>query len=528
MFGFSRLDVYKIIEKTSNIDAYKIVRPKIAYLDVSNSNETTWASSYMVRGGFPNVDLLDWNEIPNKLNNKDYNLFICGGADWEILKESGSNIFELNRAINKISNFIKDGGGYVGSCFGAYLSSAGIALPINILESYLPRLPLRNIGFIGCDFTVINALPGGGGVIVESLIPNHPVYYGVNKTTRQFLAGGGPIINWCGRNSKKIAVLDGVIENDFDWWDGDSEYDKYTIPKSIRDIWTKYSLNRALVVESKLGKGKVISFGTHPEYGISWDGTDHYWSGSYRLITNAIFYTTAEGPLTVDATHSDQFLLLEVDAGGPYNGVIYEPISFFGSVKNGKSPFNWYWEFEVSDWYYYRHLKEIYSTEQNPSFTYRINYEPTFKASLLVTDANGNFGTSVANITIYNSYNKPSVNIIMNNSAFVGEEINFISSVDKGIPPFEYHWHFGDESNSSIRNPIHNFSKAGEYTITLTIKDQWGTEKTTQKTIIIKQIIDDEKISKQEKVEYPILPVIIGFIVISCLIIIYLLYKRRK
>jgi len=528
MFGLSRVQVYKITEKTSNIDAYKIVRPKIAYLDVLNSNITTWTPYYMLSGGFPNIDLLDWDEILNKLNNKDYNLFICGGATWDDVKASGSNIFELNRAINKISKFIKNGGGYVGSCFGAYLASSGIVFPINILHSYFPRLPLLNIGFIGCDFTVVNALPGGGSVLIESLIPDHPVYYGVNKTTRQFLAQGGPIINWCGKNTKKIAVLDSVLDDDFDWWDGDSEYDKYTIPQPLRKTWIKYSLNKAMIVESTLGKGKVVSFGTHPEFGVGWGDSYRYWGESYRLMFNSIFYTTCEGPNKIDASYSDHFSFLDVDAGGPYAGVIDIPIKFSGKVKNGTAPYNWYWEFEVDNWYFYRNTDKTYSTEQNPTFTYTNHYDndKTLKTSLLVTDANGNFGTSEANISIYYEYKEPLIRIEMPNSGYVGDEINFSCIVKDGIPPFEYHWDFGDERQSLIQNPSHNFTKAGNYNITLVVRDQWGTEKTIQRTIIIKQIIDDGEIIKHKDDGFPIYHAILVFFIMSCLVIIYI--RRKK
>ena len=318
------------------------------------------------------------------------------------------------------------------------------------------------------------------------------------------------------------------MDDSFDWWDGDSEYDKYTIPQSIRDIWTKYSLNKAMIVESTLGKGKVVSFGTHPEYGVSLGDSYQYWDESYRLMFNSIFYTTCEGPNKIDASYSDHFSFLDVDAGGQYAGVIDIPIKFSGKVKNGTAPYNWYWDFEVDDWYFYRNTDKTYSTEQNPTFTYMDHYDndKTLKTSLLVTDANGNFGTSEANISIYYEYKEPLIRIEMPNSAYAGEDINFSCIIKDGIPPFEYYWDFGDESQSLIKNPSHNFTKAGNYDIALGVRDQWGTGKTIQRTIIIKQIIDDGEIIKHKDDGFPIYPAILVFFIMSCLVIIYI--RRKK
>ena len=56
----------------------------------------------------------------------------------------------------------------------------------------------------------------------------------------------------------------------------------------------------------------------------------------------------------------------------------------------------------------------------------------------------------------------------------VGDPIQFNGSVMPltGQPPYQYRWEFGDGESSTLLNPTHAYTKAGEYTYTFTITDQ--------------------------------------------------------
>jgi PKD repeat protein len=41
--------------------------------------------------------------------------------------------------------------------------------------------------------------------------------------------------------------------------------------------------------------------------------------------------------------------------------------------------------------------------------------------------------------------------------------------------PTSWYWNFGDKSTSTARNPMHKYSKAGKYTVTLTVKNEAGS-----------------------------------------------------
>jgi len=518
-----QVEAHKIMEKVDNVKAYKLVKPRIAYLDVSNSNYTTMTPYYMRQGGFSEVDMLDWDEIPQKLNNKDYNLFICGGATTDTLKSAGVTVFEINRAVNTISRFIKNGGGYVGTCFGSYLASSGIVLPINFLHASFPNLPLLNIGFIGCDYATMNALPGGGDVKVRAVVPDHPIFFGVNETTNHYLAEGGAIFNWHGRHTEILAVLDDINEDRFDWWDGNDEEDKYNIPKSLRNIWTNFGLNKPIVAVSTLGEGRAINFGTHPEFGVSWEKQYRDWTDSRRLIYNSIFFSIVGDPIDIGIDYSDSFDLLNVDAGGPYYGLEGDEIKFKGSVTNGAYPYNWYWEFEVPYWYYYRSDDDYISDEQNPSVNYySIDGDSFLKVNLLVTDSYGNFGFDYANVKILNYYEELSIDVDSQSFAYAGDKIQFFSYVSDGLLPYEHHWAFGDGGESFKENPVHIFNDSGVYEVALKVSDQFGVQKSVNTTITVK--LHPERNIGPEEGPYSLLLVIVSLIFLVCLFFIVIKY----
>jgi len=54
-----------------------------------------------------------------------------------------------------------------------------------------------------------------------------------------------------------------------------------------------------------------------------------------------------------------------------------------------------------------------------------------------------------------------------------------------GTLPLTYAWNFGDRKTSTAQNPVHTYTKAGSYTVTLTVRDSTGRSSTATKMITV-------------------------------------------
>lgn len=56
----------------------------------------------------------------------------------------------------------------------------------------------------------------------------------------------------------------------------------------------------------------------------------------------------------------------------------------------------------------------------------------------------------------------------------VGETIDFQGEASGEHPPFTYNWDFGDDSMSTEQNPSHTYFEPGEFSVRLTVSDEYG------------------------------------------------------
>lgn len=66
-----------------------------------------------------------------------------------------------------------------------------------------------------------------------------------------------------------------------------------------------------------------------------------------------------------------------------------------------------------------------------------------------------------------------------------GQEIQFHGNAYAGAEPYTWHWEFGDGATSNEQNPKHAYSKAGTYTVTLTVTDNYGKQASDKAKAII-------------------------------------------
>ncbi|MFO7676999.1 MAG: PKD domain-containing protein [Thermoplasmatota archaeon] len=67
----------------------------------------------------------------------------------------------------------------------------------------------------------------------------------------------------------------------------------------------------------------------------------------------------------------------------------------------------------------------------------------------------------------------------------IGEPINFTGTVTGGIPPYDFHWDFGDSQTSNQQSPTHTYNTVGVYTALFTVTDNQGTQANDTATVTI-------------------------------------------
>lgn len=297
---FLKTEVYKLMNPVS-IDAYKLVEPKIVQ-HLGTPTRYGWPIYLHVAeaGGFLTMEFLLDDETAKYLNNNDFNVFM-----WPYNPNPGTT-FEVVKSLtnkdgsNAIRKFVRDGGGYIGSCYGAQAASSGYIAPIpffSLRYAYNSDLSFT-IPFI--SFSISDTLMRLKRVnnyelyIATSEIEDtdHPLAYGINKTVKEFF--NGPLFLWLGSNSAKVATFTGL----------QSEKNS-----SVDPIFQRKVIGAPSWVYSTFGDGKIVLFSSHPELvnnisllleRFEWEDDPYY---GRRTIHNALFYVTSENLKETEITN---------------------------------------------------------------------------------------------------------------------------------------------------------------------------------------------------------------------------------
>ena len=126
-----------------SLDVYPLNYPRCAY-HFGEAVSYFLLSSYLdllLSGGFFDNQLLLDDQIANGLNNKNFDLLIWPGANTArgLISPIKTGLhLEVSKAIR---SFVRNGGGYVGSCYGAVSASSGMLLPFTLPQYYLKYFP---------------------------------------------------------------------------------------------------------------------------------------------------------------------------------------------------------------------------------------------------------------------------------------------------------------------------------------------------------------------------------------------------
>ncbi len=467
------LQIYLISQSLNNIKSYHLKNPEIVYYISSSGDFLSYYKS-LSKLGFKNHNFVTREDIINSDFTDNYDVFVHGGGwvggyayllgTWEIIGPSAV------KANNIIREFIKNGGGFIGSCAGLEISSIGGKTPIwypfdlgSLAAKIFPSY--SRLGII--DMYTHRALPGaagdvvkpGTGVDVKIVDKNHPVSFGlpdIIENTEYFC--GPTFINYKSENSKAkpVGIIGDVKRSDLvleDWSMGFIPWwNNKLIPERVKykkvDRWINCSIGQPIWASSEYGKGKAIAFGGHPE---TYSGED-----PPRILSNSVFYTTVEEAEFLNLVNKKMFKMNVIDIVKPEEAKISQNISFSYILDENIESSDHLWNFGDN----------TKLNDTNPVHSYSEHGE----YNIILTAGNkDNIFTNFSFIDIVEDIQvETNIFKIISNT-----ENHFSADVKGGIKPYTLLWDFGDGSISNEQNPSHIYENPGIYKGLVTVSDSF-------------------------------------------------------
>ncbi|MBU1720428.1 MAG: PKD domain-containing protein, partial [Bacteroidetes bacterium] len=147
-------------------------------------------------------------------------------------------------------------------------------------------------------------------------------------------------------------------------------------------------------------------------------------------------------------------------------------IDIVAQITGGLAPYSYSWDFGDS----------TTSTEENPSHLYL--QSGTFDITLIVIDATGYSDTAISTVTVY----PPVVAAFAVDSVSCSGDTVQITNFPQHIQ-LSYNWSFGNGETSTEFSPEIVYADTGNYTIELTVTDQYGCSGASSQEIRINQCI---------------------------------------
>ena len=147
------------------------------------------------------------------------------------------------------------------------------------------------------------------------------------------------------------------------------------------------------------------------------------------------------------------------------------PLSVAFTNASTGSPTSWKWTFGDGGT----------SKEINPVHTY--TRAGKYTVSLTVKNAVGSSTVTNPNYIVVNFLKPPRAAFSASSSS--GKAPLTVTFTDKSIgSPSSWSWNFGDKNTSTARSPVHEYSKAGKYTVSLTVENPAGSNSATKSGFI--------------------------------------------
>ncbi len=146
----------------------------------------------------------------------------------------------------------------------------------------------------------------------------------------------------------------------------------------------------------------------------------------------------------------------------PTNGAPPLTVDFQGKASGGSPPYNYTWDFGDGS---------AKKTSQNPSHTY--DTAGTFNPVLKVTDSDGGVAKDESLSIDVNTPITVTANVTPS-SGDIPLTVTCTASASGGTPPYTYDWDFGEGGQGSGASTTHIYTKAGAYSVSLSVEDSVG------------------------------------------------------
>ncbi len=129
--------------------------------------------------------------------------------------------------------------------------------------------------------------------------------------------------------------------------------------------------------------------------------------------------------------------------------------------------------------------------------THTFSETGTHTVKLTVKDTAGNPDTDTVNVNVIKDDEEdntdPNASFVVIGEQKVGKNITFdASNSSDNVGIVSYEWEFGDGTTAQGKNVAHTYDEAGNYTVSLTVKDEAGNEDTYETTISVEEDEEDD------------------------------------
>ena len=219
---------------------------------------------------------------------------------------------------------------------------------------------------------------------------------------------------------------------------------------------------------------------------IAWDWD--FGDGTANTSQNPTHQYASAGQYTVSLTITDSgshqetktvtnFITVANDPGASFVADstvnhINTNITFTDSSTSNGTISAWSWDFGDG----------TTSTLQNPVHQYTSSGQYT--VSLTITDE---FGSDTMTRTNYIAIDVPPTAAFVSDiqSAGTNENITFTDQSTSFGTISAWSWDFGDGNTSTLQNPVHQYTSSGNYTVSLTVTDEYGNDTETKADYIM-------------------------------------------